>query len=394
MTSSTSSSGRAAPRLAAALLLAVAAGCAHPGPPPQPAAAPPARRMALFPLVNLTGRTADVHQVQATLEEALLGRGLEVVSGDLVAQFLARHRVRYTGGIDGPTAGAAREELGVEAVLLGSLDLRSAMDPPAFAATMRLVSTADQPEILWMDGVAMAGDEQPGFLNLGLVRNPVELERQAVSRLVGSLEGFLAGRKPPADTCPGGRQSRPRSAYAHAVGFGPERVRVAVVPFANDTGRRDAGEVALLALVRQLVVEPGLKVFEPGVVRAALLDHHVVLEGGVTHEAARIALGVLEADVVVAGRVHVYDDVAVPVLEFSATALSTRDNRPVWQSTSFDRGDAGVYFFEVGKVSTTNSLLCGVARSVAQGLARALRGAPGASGTSGGEAVERREAGP
>jgi hypothetical protein len=350
--------------------------------------------MALFPLANLSGRPEEMRQVQSTFEQALLGRGLDVVSGDLVDQFLARHRVRYTGGVDRPTAWAAREELGVDSILLASLDLRSAQDPPLFAATMRLVSTADEPEILWMDGVALAGDEHPGFLNMGMVRNPKELERVQVSRLVGSLEGFLAGQSLPADTCPDGRRSVPRSAYARAVRPGAERTRVAVVPFVNESGRRDAGEVALLALVRQLVVEPGLKVLEPGVVRAALLDHRVILEGGVTHEAARIALGVLEADVVVAGNVHVYDESAVPVLEFSATALATRDNRPVWQSTSFERGDAGVFFFGVGRVSTTNALLCGVARGVAQGLARALRGAPGQPRSSPGDSRVREEAGP
>ena len=375
MTSSTSSSGRRAGRLAAVLLLA--AGCAHPGPPPQPAAPSPARRMALFPPVNLGGRPEAMPQVQAALEQALLGRGLDVVSGDLVAQFLARHRVRYTGGVDRPTARAAREELGVDSILLASLDLSSPLDPPLFAATMRLVSAADEPEILWMDGVAQAGDEHPGFLNFGMVRDPKELEGVVLSRLVDSLEGFLAGRRPPADTCPDGHGSRPRSAYARPVSFGPERVRVAVVPFVNETRRPDAGEVALLALVRQLVAVPGLKVIEPGVVRATLLDHHVILEGGVTHEAARIALGVLEADVVVAGNVHIYDETMVPSLEFSATALSTSDNRPIWQSTSFERGDARVFFFDVGRVSTVNSLLCSVTRSVAQGLANALRGAPG-----------------
>jgi hypothetical protein len=227
-----------------------------------------------------------------------------------------------------------------------------------------------------------------------MVRDPKELERIVVSRLVGSLEGFLAGRSAPADTCPDGRGSVPRSAYARPVRLGAERVRVAVVPFVNESGRRDAGEVAMLALVRQLVVEPGLKVFEPGVVRATLLNHRVILEGGVTHEAARIALGVLEADVVVAGNVHVYDESAVPVLEFSATALSTRDNRPVWQSTSFERGDTGVFFFGVGRVSTANALLCGVARSVAQGLAHALRGTAGRPPTSAGDATAREGPGP
>ncbi len=302
--------------------------------------------MALFPLANLSGRPEAMPQVQAALEQALLGRGLDVVSGDLVAQFLARHRVRYTGGVDRPTARAAREELGVDSILLASLDLRSAMDPPLFAATMRLVSTADEPEILWMDGVAHGRRRAPRLPELRDGARPEEARADRPCRgwsapWRASWRDAAAGRH-----LPGRSQSRPRSAYARPVRFGPERVRVAVVPFVNETGRRDAGEVALLALVRQLVVEPGLKVIEPGVVRATLLDHHVILEGGVTHEAARIALGVLEADVVVAGNVHVYDESAVPVLEFSATALSTRDNRPVWQSTSFERGDTGVFFFE------------------------------------------------
>jgi hypothetical protein len=96
-----------------------------------------------------------------------------------------------------------------------------------------------------------------------------------------------------------------------------------------------------------------------------------VLEGGDSHETARIALGALEADVVVAGYVRTYDEVPVPRLEFTVLALATWDNRVLWESTSHNRGDDRVVFFDWGRVSTTPGLACRMVRPVAEGMVAA-----------------------
>jgi hypothetical protein len=146
-----------------------------------------------------------------------------------------------------------------------------------------------------------------------------------------------------------------------------------VLPFVNETGRLDAGEVVALELVRELSRQPGLRLFEPGVVRSELLRNRVVMEGGVSHETARIALGAFDADVIVAGWVRTYDEYPVPRLEFTAVALDTRTNRVLWESTSYNRGEEGVWFFGAGRISTSLGLACRMARPVAEGMAAAWR---------------------
>src|SRR6266508_3597677 len=117
MTSSTSCSGkRAALALAAALTGCAARGAGaptpsaapHPGAPAEAAAAPApdesarrglATRIALLPVVNLSGQSAPLRELQASLEAELRARGLTVASGGAVDELLARHRLRYTGGV-------------------------------------------------------------------------------------------------------------------------------------------------------------------------------------------------------------------------------------------------------------------------------------------------------
>jgi len=76
-----------------------------------------------LPLGNWSGGRAALEGVDAALAQALRARGIDVVAGNELEPFLARHRIRYSAGIDAPTALAAGEELGVRGVVVGSLEL-------------------------------------------------------------------------------------------------------------------------------------------------------------------------------------------------------------------------------------------------------------------------------
>ncbi len=370
--SSSLDAGAALALLAAA---ALAAGCAHPGEAQARRAGgansggpAPDWRIAVFPVTNLSGTSIPFADTQAALERSL-ARAADLVTGDAVERFLARRRVRYTGGMDGPTAEAAADDLGVEAALFTSVDLYDTAQTPRFAISMRLVSTTSAPLILWADAVALSGDDAPGAFNLGLVRDVSELERRALSRLAASLKAFLDGKATAAERCVGGRRYEPRI-YFHATRpVAGEQTRIAVLPFVNETGRRDAGELLTLHFVRMLASSRQFRVLDPGVVRAALLRNHVVMEGGVTHEAARIALATMDADVVLAGYVRTYDDGPVPRVEFTVIALATWDNRIVWESTSYNRGDEDVFFFGLGRESTADALACRMVRATSDRMA-------------------------
>src|SRR6266702_1327177 len=128
MTSSTSCSSSKA--LAVAIVALAAAACAGardaaraPGAAEErPEGGPGAYRVALFPAENLAAVPVPLRGIDGQIARALAAAGLEVVTGDLVERFLERHRLRYTGGLDSASAAAAHEELGVDGVLLVSIE--------------------------------------------------------------------------------------------------------------------------------------------------------------------------------------------------------------------------------------------------------------------------------
>src|SRR5690242_4696299 len=69
-------------------------------------------RIALLPAEDLSGTAAPLRDVEQTAQLALGRVGIDVVGGAAVDEFLARHRLRNTGGVDRETARSAREELG------------------------------------------------------------------------------------------------------------------------------------------------------------------------------------------------------------------------------------------------------------------------------------------
>src|SRR6266540_2887775 len=142
-------------------------------------------RIALLPVENLSGAKAPVRELRQALADKLRKGGVVILPDDLLTQFMTRHRLRYTGGIDDSTAEAFREEAHVDAVLITSLELYNAADPPKIALTARLVSAAKSAEILWMESAAMAGNDPRGLFDPGITHAPAALGNRALGRFSG-----------------------------------------------------------------------------------------------------------------------------------------------------------------------------------------------------------------
>ena len=357
MTSSASCSSSTALSLALSLSLF---GCA--GVRERPVSPPVTGKIALFPAVNLSGGAAPLRDVRGRLHAAALERRLPVVPAEEVETFLARHRIRYTGALDRESARAAAAELGVSAVLITSVELYQEAFPPRLAMGARLVSTAEEPAILWVASRARAGDDSPGLLDLGIVKDVRELEGKMVKSLIGSLADFLAGSGPLADTCSGRSRYEPQSSYRSARLDRSGRPSIAVLSFLNETRRRNAGDLVALDFVRQIEAAGTFRVLEPGLVREELLRFRISMEEGISLDTARVILELLHADYVLAGSVRDYSDpassVIPPIVQFSAMLLDRKNNEVVWEATSLHRGDEGVFFFDAGRIETVSGLAC------------------------------------
>jgi hypothetical protein len=360
-----------------ALALLLFCGCASARVPAE--ARPAGARYAVFPLMNYSGGAAPAKEVRGAFEDELRSRGVELVDDAEVEAFLARHRLRWVGGIDGQAAAAARDELKADGIVLASIDLWRGGGFPRLAVTARLVSTGEKPELLWMDSVSRAGDESPGAFDLGLIEDPAELGALVLDRLAGSLSLRLSGQSPRAAACDAGARFDPSASFRSPLLDPSKTWKVAVLPFLNETSRRSAGDLVALTFMRQLSALPSYTVVDPGAIREQLLRFRITAEQGVSLDDARVLLELVNADLVLTGIVHQFDDGsadAVPRVQFSAMLLERQNDEIVWQSTSASTGRDGVFFFDAGAVGTPGDLTCRMVQRVVQRMVDASRNTP------------------
>jgi hypothetical protein len=211
------------------------AGCSTYRQPAPPGALVPDKylRIAVLPIVNISGKAAPLKGIRLALIQRVLRAGGRVLDDDGLERFMVRHRVRYAGGIDTATAQALKDEAGIDAVLVTSLERYVDVGIPAIALTTRLVSTENMPpRILWMESSSLAGDDSPGVLGLGLIRDIVRLQEKAFDRVTGSLAEFLSG-KAAGEIGRGERRFHPKLAYYSRFMVPGRKYRVAVSPFFN-----------------------------------------------------------------------------------------------------------------------------------------------------------------
>jgi TolB-like protein len=367
MTSSGSSSDNHLGRgVAVAAALAALTACKHVLPPPKPPGL-----FAVFPVQNASGGPAPVRALSEALEAALTERGLPVVPRKDLEAVMARNRIRYTGGVDRPTAKALAEELGVEAVLVPTLEQYSTASPPKVSIAARFVDTSDRPTVLWADSIMRAGDDAPGLLALGMVETNAELDRRVISAVAGSVESYVK-RGTRGASCGEAGHLRPRRIYRAPELDDVGRRTIAVLPFENRSDRRGANEVLLNQFVAQLTRSGAFEVLDPGFVREEFLAHRIVLEGGVSIDRAMTLLDLLSADLVLSGVVERY--VAphglrqAPLAEFTAYVIDRDTAELVWSSASHGDGDDWVHFFGLGRERTSSGLTCRMVRGVVDGI--------------------------
>ncbi len=367
--------------LAAALAFAAGASRAA-GPPDLPAEGV----VAVLPPENLGGSPAPLAEIRGAFRVALEERSIRVLDEATLDSFLASRRLRHTGGLSAEAAKALLEETGAGFALITSVDLHEDSPHPKVAMTSRLVSAGREAEIVWMDSVDAVAAESPGLLGMHRAGDAGVLRERVIVELADGVaarfrEPTGASGKVGEGAPRAARRFRPRTFHrSPGPAPGEGRIRVAVMPFRNDSGRADAGNLVALQFVRRLAAWPGVEVVEPGVVREVLLRARLIQAEGISLPQADLVRELLDADVVVAGRVDEWRDAPgdglVPSVSFSARGIDTRTRRVVWASTTGCRGDRGVFFFGVGRKRTANALAAEIVLGVVERALGERRGAP------------------
>ena len=323
--------------------------------------------IAVLPMENLSGTVVPLREIREVLIEGLKARGIDVLQDDTLEKFMSKYRIRYAGGMDKMTAKEFKDEIDCQAVLISSLELYNDTNPPKIALTLRLVSTGDNPVILWIDGIGLAGDDSPGILGIGLIEDLKTLQKKALNRMLDSLRQSLSGGKE-SKGLEVKRKFRPKISFRSPVMEGKRKYTVAVVPFFNRSERKYGAEIMSLHFVKHLKEFEQFDVIEPGIVRQQLLSLRIIMDQGVSLADADAIFAMLNVDLVVTGQVLDYQDYqggfGKPKVDFTAEVIERKSREVVWSSTSYNTGDDGVFFFDWGRVNTAYRMADQMVRSI------------------------------
>jgi len=337
---------------------------------------------AVLPIDNLTGHSAPVSVLRESILMRLKAMGVPLLDDESLKHFMAAHRIRNTGGMDMRTAQAFQNELGVEAVLISSLELYDQDIPPKISIFCRLVSTDLSPSIVWMDGGSRAGDDSRGIFEIGLIEDHVELSERVLDRIFHSLNVYLTTAIAEKKADREGRflgmikKFEPRAIFSLPVLQKGKKYSIAVVPFTNKTDRRNAGELILLHFVNQLAKDGDFSVMEPGIVRERMINMRIISPDGLSLSDAGLLFSSLDVDLVLIGKGFEYRDYSgsygTPIAEFSVLLLERTSGRVIWSSSSYDMGDEYIYAFDWGKLYTAQVLVLGMSRNIVRSMTEAV----------------------
>jgi TolB-like protein len=152
--------------------------------------------IAVLPIENLSGERAPIEVTVQRLRVDLEEKGFRLVDEEILARFMHRHRIRVAGGLSRDESRAIRDATGAGAVLIISVAAYRESPPPEVSLFARLVSSGDQPEILWMESVGLSGEDEVGLLGLGRIWEAGVLLDKVVQRLTDSLARNLPESAP------------------------------------------------------------------------------------------------------------------------------------------------------------------------------------------------------
>jgi TolB-like protein len=318
--------------------------------------AAPLQRIALLPVNNLSAGPLPEERLLGLFRETLQKAGVFVLPEEEMNSFLSKHRLRYTGGIDRNTAEALQSETGVEGVLVVTVHNYSETFPGRIALTLTLTTASSDPLVVQSGNAALTANDAPGLFDLGIVHDIKVLEIRAVSEAVKELFAPAATQRGR-----GGEDRRyaPKLLFRDS-GLNFDRpLRIALLPFKNQSNRRYAGEIISTLFAAQLAKLPQVIVVDPGAARQTMLANRLIMEGGVSLDQAQTLFGDLHADLILTGRVSEFVEAGnggVPKILFSAQLLERQTRRILWSIESRNSGSDGVYFFELGTVRNPSLL--------------------------------------
>ena len=145
------------------------------------------KNVAMLPFENLSENPVAKKVIAELVKKELMSKGwVSIVKDNAIEEFLAKRRIRYTGGITRLTAREMGKVLGVDAILVGSINQFSDANARiSVAVTARLVGVDGN--IIWADTLSYTGNDFVGLLGLGVIKSADVLSLRVVRDIVKDI---------------------------------------------------------------------------------------------------------------------------------------------------------------------------------------------------------------
>ncbi len=149
-----------------------------------------AASLAVFPLLDMTKDANGVNMPLTGYLRRQAGKlGDTLISGKAIMAFMVRHRIRTLGRLDSQSIAEARQELGADLVLLGTV-CQLDRAPPAVALSLQLIRTSDG-RTIWTTTRALSLADLQSLLALSEPKTLQDLFKVYFPALLASFPGKI-----------------------------------------------------------------------------------------------------------------------------------------------------------------------------------------------------------
>ncbi len=150
-----------------------------------------ARSLAVFPLLDMTKDANGVNMPLTGYLRRQAGKlGDTLISGKDIMAFMVRHRIRTLGRLDSRSIAEARQELGADLVLLGTVCQLHPAPAPAVSLSLQLIRTSDG-RTIWTTTRALSRADLQRLLALSEPKTLSALFKVYFPALLASFPGKI-----------------------------------------------------------------------------------------------------------------------------------------------------------------------------------------------------------
>jgi len=146
------------------------------------------KKIAILPFDNLSDNPDAVSSIVPLVKKEIIERkGLQIVSSDILEDYMRRMRIRYTDSMSRVTVRKLGKMLNIDAIMIGSVDIFKGGDNSQVGLSLRLLST-ENGSIIWIDSLSYSAYDFVRLLGLGKINSVAELGRRVAEDLISKMD--------------------------------------------------------------------------------------------------------------------------------------------------------------------------------------------------------------